>query len=155
MALNKINPEQFMPKEKWYKKGIRFECQGSGQCCVSRGEYGYVYLNLKDRKAMAKELKLTTSIFTRKYCQKTDGSYHLKQNPKEIDCVFLKNNRCQVYKARPTQCRTWPFWPENMNAKTWSQEVAGYCPGVGKGQLFTEKEIEDTLREQIISEIDP
>ena len=27
------------------KNGIRFECQGSGKCCVSRDSYGFVYLS--------------------------------------------------------------------------------------------------------------
>ena len=30
------------------------------------------------------------------------------------DCVFFDNHRrcCQVYEARPRQCRTWPFWSQ-------------------------------------------
>ena len=31
-----------------YQNGIRFQCQGSGKCCVSRESYGYVYLSKKD-----------------------------------------------------------------------------------------------------------
>ena len=31
-----------------YKSGIRFECQGSGNCCVSRESYGFVNLSDKD-----------------------------------------------------------------------------------------------------------
>ena len=33
-----------------YKNGIRFECQGSGKCCVSRDAYGFVYLSNIDLK---------------------------------------------------------------------------------------------------------
>lgn len=145
---------QHMPKDQWYKKGLRFECQGSGKCCVSRGEYGFVYLSLKDRQQMAKELKLSTKEFTQKYCQKTDGYFHIKQEDNELDCLFLKNNRCEVYKARPTQCKTWPFWPENMEAKTWAKDVAHFCPGIDKGPLYTSQEIEKILGEQIQSELD-
>ena len=50
------------------------------------------------------------------------------------NCIFLKENRCTVYKSRPIQCRTWPFWPENMNTKTWNNDIAKNCPGVGKGK---------------------
>ena len=28
------------------------------------------------------------------------------------------------------QCRTWPFWPENMSSKAWTS-IAAFCPGVG------------------------
>ena len=65
---------------------------------------------------MALHLGLRTSDFTRQYCDKTGGVYHLKTLD-QSDCMFLKNKRCEVYPSRPTQCRTWPFWPENMNAK--------------------------------------
>ena len=33
-----------------FKNGIKFQCQGSSNCCVSRGMYGYVYLSKKDAK---------------------------------------------------------------------------------------------------------
>ena len=39
--------------------GTRFECQGSGNCCVSRGSYGYVYLSMTDRKKLAKLFNLS------------------------------------------------------------------------------------------------
>lgn len=94
---------------------------------------------------MAKFFGMETQLFTRKYCSKTDGHYHLKST--EGDCQFLKNKKCSVYSARPVQCRTWPFWPENMNAKSWNQEVARFCPGVGKGKIYSQQEIEKMLNE--------
>lgn len=106
---------------------------------MSRGTYGYVYLSLADRRRMAATLGLELGVFTRRYCQKTLGLFHLK-NPKK-DCQFLEESRCTVYEGRPTQCRTWPFWPENLNARTWNKEVSSYCPGVGKGKLYSPEEI--------------
>ena len=128
----------------WWKKGVQFECQGSGRCCVSRGEYGYVYLTLKDRRKLAGLFKLSTKEFTRQYCDK-DSSGIWKISDFTSSCRFLKDKRCQVYEARPTQCRTWPFWPENMNAKTWNREITTFCPGVGKGRLYTKDEIQALL----------
>lgn len=140
-----------MPKQKWWKEGIQFQCQGSGKCCVSRGEYGYVYLTLEDRRRFAKHFGLPTQRFTREYCQKDDNGYfHL--NDFVGACRFLENNRCSVYEARPTQCRTWPFWPETLSAKGWKKEVAAYCPGVGKGKTWSRAEIEEQLRAQVKSE---
>ena len=124
------------------EKGIRFECQGSGNCCVSRGNYGFVYLSKKDIKKLSDEFKITEKNFVKNYCQKTDGFIHLKELKKNNgNCIFLKDNKCTVYKSRPIQCRTWPFWPENMNTKTWNNDIAKNCPGVGKGKVKTKKEI--------------
>lgn len=134
-------------KSPWWAAGVRFECQGSGRCCVSRGEFGFVYLTKVDRQRMAKLLKLSTTAFTKKYCAKTDGVWHL-QEAAGPECIFLEGKRCSVYEARPVQCRTWPFWPEVMAAKTWTKEVAAYCPGVGKGRLHRFEEINETLQLQ-------
>ena len=130
-------------KKMFYEGGIRFECQGTGRCCVSRGGYGFVYLTLEDRRQIARQLRMTTLAFTRRYCSKTDGHFHLRDVAGP--CTFLRGTKCSIYGARPTQCRTWPFWPENMNARTWSREVQAFCPGVGKGRLFSESEIEGLL----------
>lgn len=143
-------PEQ---NEKFWKDGIQFQCQGSGKCCTSRGEFGYVYLTPEDRQRLADSLGVSMAAFTRNYCQRTGTVWHLKEIKERPDCQFLKDkNRCKVYEARPTQCRTWPFWPEMMNAKAWSSEVVAYCPGIGKGRVIPLAEIEATLSEQIESE---
>jgi Fe-S-cluster containining protein len=130
---------------KWWHEGVRFACQGSGRCCVSRGNIGYVYLTLEDRRRLARTLGVPTREFTRRWCEKNDGLFRLKDAGP--DCVFLEDKRCGVYEGRPTQCRTWPFWPENMSPKGWSA-VANYCPGVGRGRVVPRGEIELILREQ-------
>lgn len=139
-----------MAKKKFWEDGIRFECQGTGRCCLSRGTYGYVYLHLKDRQRLAKHLKLSTSEFTRKYCKNTDGHFHLRDF--KGPCQFLQGKACSIYEARPDQCRTWPFWPENMNARTWNTEVKTFCPGVGKGRLYSAEEIQELLK---LDPVDP
>lgn len=139
--------------EKFWKNGIQFQCQGSGKCCTSRGEFGFVYLTPEDRQRMADSLGLSMSAFTRQHCERTSTVWHLKEIKERPDCQFLRDkNRCSVYEARPTQCRTWPFWPEMMNAKSWNSEVVSYCPGIGKGRVISAEEIENTLREQVESE---
>lgn len=134
-------------KRPFYEDGLKFECQGSGNCCTSHGEFGFVFLTLEDRRRFAKHLNMTTSAFTKQYCDIRDGVWHLKEDPKNPDCMFLKNKRCSTYEARPTQCRTWPFWPEVMNPKSWQKEVASFCPGIGKGRTWTKTEIEKTMQE--------
>ena len=132
-----------MAREPWWSEGVRFECQGTGRCCVSREGYGYVYLTLADRQRLARHFKVPTREFTRRYCAKTGGHFHLKDVAGP--CRYLEGTRCGVYEARPTQCRTWPFWPENMRPKAWTG-VATFCPGIGKGRLYPAAEIRGLLR---------
>ena len=126
-------------------RGARFACQGSGRCCTAHGEYGYVYLSLEDRRRLATHLGLRTSSFTRRYCATSDGQVHLTHP--ELDCCFLRGHRCLVYAARPLQCRTWPFWPENMAPAAWS-EVSAICRGIGRGRRYSPEEIRALVAEQ-------
>lgn len=128
----------------FYADGLRFECQGTGRCCMSRGEYGYVYLTHEDRRRLAAHLGLSVRAFIQVHCATTEGQLHLRDVTQE--CRFLTGTRCGVYEARPTQCRTWPFWPENMNARTWRREVESFCPGVGKGRVFPASEIKELVQ---------
>ena len=136
-----------------YKKGIKFECQGSGNCCVSRGSYGFVYLSDIDLNRFSKYFKISIKKFKEKYCQITDGFIHLSEKYElNGNCIFLKDRKCSVYNSRPTQCRTWPFWNENMNAKVWNEDIAINCPGIGKGKLIKSKTIERFLKEDLKNE---
>jgi Fe-S-cluster containining protein len=60
------------------------------------------------------------------------------------DCVFFddKSRRCQVYTARPRQCRSWPFWDSNLKSpETW-RTTCEICPGSGRGHKHTVQHIE-------------
>lgn len=126
-----------------YQDGIRFECTGCGECCRARHGYGYIYVTLAERRRLARHLGLATAAFTRAHCEKTDDRFHLREPSKH--CQFLQGERCTVYAARPQQCRSWPFWPENMNTRVWANEVKRDCPGIGQGRLYPASEIERML----------
>jgi Fe-S-cluster containining protein len=132
---------------KFYAKGLRFECTGCGECCRARhGKPSWVYVTIDERRRLAKHLKLRTSTFTRRYCGKTLGFFHLK-NPNQ-DCLFLDGARCTVYEARPGQCRTFPFWRENMTAAAWNGPIAQECEGVNRGRVWSPEEIELRLADE-------
>ena len=48
------------------EKGIRFECQGSGNCCVSRDSYGFVYLSNIDLERFSKYFNISLKNFKKK-----------------------------------------------------------------------------------------
>jgi len=136
-------------RKKFYAKGIRFECQGTGKCCKSGNVDSYVYLTLEDSRKIAKHLGLSTQKFTGRYVAKSENEFHLKQL--KGHCSFLEQNQCSIYNVRPIQCRTWPFWPENMKKGAWEKDVKKVCSGIGKGKLYTMHEISEILNSQKIS----
>ena len=135
--------------KKNFKKGINFKCQGSSNCCVSRGSYGYVYLSKKDLIKIAKYLNVSINLFKKKYCEYSDGYLHLKEININGNCQFLENKKCSIYTARPMQCRTWPFWKENMNIKKWNEELINFCPGIGNGRLISSSMIKKIINREL------
>jgi Fe-S-cluster containining protein len=57
--------------------------------------------------------------------------------------VPLGRRVCGIYPVRPLQCRTWPFWPENMRTKaSWNRAAKG-CPGMNRdGRHFSREQAE-------------
>jgi len=118
-----------MNKNKhWYGEGLRFKCTECGKCCT--GSPGYVWVNEQEMEAMAAFLKITLNEFMQKYVRRIGQRYSLIESRKTYDCVFLKDKKCQVYGARPTQCRTYPWWPQNLRTPHTWEETSHACEGI-------------------------
>ena len=50
-------------------------------------------------------------------------------------CVFLTADGCSIHEVKPTQCRTYPFWPSLIQSREMWKEEGKFCPGIGKGEL--------------------
>src|SRR5689334_22067239 len=96
--------------DPWYKNGLQFGCTQCGACCT--GSPGYVWLTEEDIERLCQTLQLTREAFLQDYTRLVHQRLALREYPKSYDCVFLKGKRCEVYQARPKQCRTFPWWPE-------------------------------------------
>jgi len=130
----------------WYKKGLYFKClKDCASCCT--GAPGYVWLNDSEIEKIAKYLKLSKIDFLKKYTRQIGKKISLKENFKNYDCCFLKDKKCQIYDARPKQCKTYPFWKSNLkSSKNWEDEKK-YCPGIDAkdAKLFLETEINEKI----------
>ena len=135
-----------MPPKTWYSNGLRFECTQCGNCCRNHGDYSYVYLSSRDILNIAGHLKLPPKRFVEEHCRIEDGWVTLRMD--EPACEFLmEDNRCAIYPVRPKQCRTWPFWEENLKQATWNGPVKDCCPGIGQGELTPAAEVDRIARE--------
>ena len=160
MKLDVLQQEDGQP---WYADGLKFTCTQCGNCCT--GPSGYVWMSDVEIVRLAGHLKLTPEETVQKYCRKTVGRLSLKErrtSEGNYDCIFLKeqpvdsstNNAlpqrrkmCSIYAFRPLQCRTWPFWPENLSSpEAW--KISGKrCHGMGNGNRHFPLERIQALRD--------
>lgn len=134
-------------KGNWYAKGVHFRCIAPecNLCCSGKAGEGYVWVTADDMENMAKILDMKFDVFTRKYIRQINWSFSLIEKPNN-DCIFLTDTGCSVYEARPGQCRTYPFWAENMKSKkTWRKEAL-VCLGIhDDSPIVTALEIDKQL----------
>ena len=96
---------------------------------------------------MADHLGLDVDAFRRAYAKREHGRWTLQEirtGRGEYDCVFLRRDEqgkalCSIYAVRPTQCRTWPFWSENLRSQRAWRAAAKTCPGIERGLSGTGK----------------
>lgn len=122
--------------QPWYAPGLNFQCTQCGDCCT--GPPGYVWFSPEEGAAMAEFLGIDENTFYFHYAVKKSGRWTLDEVKRKgkYDCVFLKTDPktgksgCSIYKVRPTQCRTWPFWDSNLSSpRAWAR-AAKSCPGM-------------------------
>jgi len=102
-------------------------CQG--KCCT--GESGYIYVNKTEIEKISTLLDIPIKEFVNQYLFKKMYKYSIKEvvYNGSYECVFYdrNSNGCTIYDARPTQCKTFPFWDYY---KTRVNELKLECEGV-------------------------
>jgi len=123
----------------WYADGLQFACTRCGTCCT--GEPGYVWVNREELRDIAEYLGLPL-VQCRAMHARPRGRRTLLREKSNGDCTFWEQGAgCEVYPVRPAQCRSYPFWPENLVSwERWEVE-AEHCPGIGRGRRYRAEEI--------------
>jgi uncharacterized protein len=129
----------------FYKDGLRFECTRCNACC--RYEPGYVFLSDRDIARLLVATGLDRDAFIEKYCRVVEIGAARMLSLKEkdnYDCIFWDNG-CTVYRHRPLQCRSFPFWSANLESREAWNEMSRSCPGANRGKLHARDDIEKWL----------
>jgi Fe-S-cluster containining protein len=136
------------PNEPWYAGGLRFTCTQCGNCCT--GGPGAVWFTADEGVKIAERLGVSFETFLERWTRRIGArrSFLERRSEHGFDCIFLTRSpdrpgaTCSIYDLRPTQCRTWPFWPELLESpEAWAEAKRRTpCPGMGEGRLhgFTE-----------------
>jgi Fe-S-cluster containining protein len=137
LMINKKNP--------WYAAGLNFECVQCGRCCAGPTQ-GYIWVTRKEIELIANHLNETVSRLRQRFLKRIGLRTTIIEHPTTKDCIFLqkKNGRrtCIIYPVRPSQCRSWPFWPNNLESSDTWDKAAQKCPGINRGKLYSCEEIE-------------
>ena len=134
------------PATPWYAAGLRFTCRGCGTCCT--GAPGYVWVTDAELDTIARHLGMET-MDLRAQCVKTVRAGQSLRERGNGDCVFFRRGEgCTIYAVRPTQCRTFPFWPEILESPEAWASVARECPGMNDGATHKRADIESALHEE-------
>ena len=132
-------------KTLWYVAGLHFECQQCGRCC-SGPATGYIWVTKPEIELIADFLRIEPEQLRKKYLRRVGLRITIIEQKDTKDCIFLRKTggqrQCMIYPVRPGQCRTWPFWPENLtDADAWNK-AAQKCGGINCGRLYSPEEIE-------------
>jgi len=136
----------------------RFECQGCGYCCSQKV---LLYPSLEEIRELAQYLSLTECSFAFRYLQeiydpqKDAYAIAFKTNqPKDplTGCIFCQDRICVIHESpRTGLCHVFPWNHFDLEKEEWeenfiSEDGTFWCPGIGKGHLWTLKEIR-TIKE--------
>ncbi len=129
----------------FFDKGLRFECQRCGACCT--GEPGIIYIDKDEIKQGAKYLSVQVSEFIETYLYPFMNGYSVREHS-DGRCFFY-NEGCTIYAVRPNQCKTFPFWFENLRSQKKWLHVSKKCPGIGRGSLYSKEQVLGIVRSSI------
>ena len=127
----------------FYDEGIKFSCQRCGHCCTSEG---YVFITQEDLDNLMNNEGFSLEDLKNHYFSTFRGYTVLRDNASGA-CIFWDNEikGCKIYKNRPVQCRTYPFWKINFKQQSDFEREEKECPGIGQGKLYSKEEIDKLL----------
>ncbi len=102
-------------QDPWFKDGLQFTCTQCGDCCT--GAPGVVWVTDDELLEIAEYLDKPIGEIRLFHTRIVRGRVSLTEFANG-DCTFFdpKARNCTVYKARPVQCRTWPFWNSHLES---------------------------------------
>ncbi len=118
--------------EFYYPAGLSWRCRRCGRCCMDVEGWGRRVLLLE------KDVRRLKAAGQQGFHMPADeGRFVAVIKKRDGRCVFLGDDGCRVYGARPLLCRMYPFYVERQGDICVIGVDEG-CPGVGEGDPLSE-----------------
>ena len=105
----------------------QIDCRQCANCC----RVPEVGITERDIEKLAKFIGVTRHEFLRDYTQRDEKDALILKRTEE-GCVFLQDNLCTVYEARPQNCANFPHLVRgsgSIASRMWQLvDRTGYCP---------------------------
>ncbi|MHA1681059.1 MAG: YkgJ family cysteine cluster protein [Promethearchaeota archaeon] len=136
------------------KNGVKFKClvpgDCDGHCC--RGEGG-IYIFPEDIRHLMESFEIDdVETFIDDYTKAEEEPCGIKDYKEWVpylmivekedgSCIFLNaNGLCDAYRARPFQCRGFPFWEQNVKTERKWEKLKEFCPGAKRAEELEDSE---------------
>lgn len=129
----------------FFDAGIRFKCRHCGTCCT--GDPGVVRVNEREVADIASYLDISASALGDTFLYTWENQQRIRETD-DGRCLFFEDV-CRIYPVRPNQCKTFPFWFDNLRSESRWKKIHSQCPGIGTGRLYHKNEILDILQRSI------
>lgn len=124
-------------QQYFFDQGLRFECRQCGDCCT--GAPGTIYVAPDEIGRISDYLHCPADTTIEQFLYPYKDSFSIREDSFG-NCLFYKG-KCDIYPVRPFQCRSFPFWFNNVRSLEHWKAAGRLCPGIGRGHLFTREEI--------------
>jgi Fe-S-cluster containining protein len=125
-------PHRGAEVEFYYPAGLNWSCRRCGRCCMDvEGWDRRVLLLEKDIR------RLEAAGEQGFHIPADEDRFVAVMRKRDGRCVFLGEDGCRVYEARPLLCRMYPFYVERRG-DVYVMGVDEGCPSVGEGDGLSE-----------------
>lgn len=87
-----------------------------------------MYITDEDVERIAQHLHVPSDEVARKYTKRLVHGRTLRFVHKV--CPFYTSKGCSIHRVKPEQCRTWPYWTENVSNNQFKAGIKRFCPGI-------------------------
>ncbi len=133
-----------------YPENIRFSCGRCGLCCGDTAQRTrHVLLMESDVKRISTKLNQETSTFAVESYVDAPYIYEMKKTD-EGRCLFLKNNKCEIYVSRPLICRFYPFRLHTDDEGMLEFTETNECPGISRCNQNGNKKLSEAFFKKLL-----